>query len=121
MMRVARAGRLEGELHHRLWNRRRAAEARAAYARSSDGNCRCWEPFDRLSAGRRLRSILRFAHTGEVLGLAGQTIAGTRVVWCRDARLFGPCAVAAPLPRLAPPGQFSIRDARVERGLGAHR
>jgi uncharacterized iron-regulated membrane protein len=35
-----------------------------------------WEPFDRLSAGRRLRSILRFAHTGEVLGLAGQTIAG---------------------------------------------
>ena len=35
-----------------------------------------WEPFQSLSAGRRLRSILRFAHTGEVLGLAGQTIAG---------------------------------------------
>jgi uncharacterized iron-regulated membrane protein len=34
------------------------------------------EPFQSLSAGRRLRSILRFAHTGEVLGLAGQTIAG---------------------------------------------
>jgi uncharacterized iron-regulated membrane protein len=35
-----------------------------------------WEPFESLSAGRRLRSIARFAHTGEVLGLAGQTIAG---------------------------------------------
>jgi uncharacterized iron-regulated membrane protein len=35
-----------------------------------------WEPFASLSAGRRLRSILRFAHTGEVAGLLGQTIAG---------------------------------------------
>jgi uncharacterized iron-regulated membrane protein len=35
-----------------------------------------WEPFASLSAGRRLRSYLRFAHTGEVLGLFGQTIAG---------------------------------------------
>jgi uncharacterized iron-regulated membrane protein len=35
-----------------------------------------WEPFQSLSTGRRLRSILRFAHTGEVLGLVGQTIAG---------------------------------------------
>ena len=35
-----------------------------------------WEPFSTQTAGRRLRSILRFAHTGEVLGLTGQTIAG---------------------------------------------
>jgi uncharacterized iron-regulated membrane protein len=35
-----------------------------------------WEPFDSLSSGRRLRSYLRFAHTGEVWGLTGQTIAG---------------------------------------------
>jgi uncharacterized iron-regulated membrane protein len=35
-----------------------------------------WEPFASLSAGRRLRSYLRFAHTGEVLGLFGQTVAG---------------------------------------------
>lgn len=35
-----------------------------------------WEPFSSLSAGRRLRSYMRFAHTGEVWGLAGQTIAG---------------------------------------------
>lgn len=35
-----------------------------------------WEPFSSQTPGRRLRSVLRFAHTGEVLGLFGQTIAG---------------------------------------------
>jgi uncharacterized iron-regulated membrane protein len=35
-----------------------------------------WEPFESLSAGRRLRSYMRFAHTGEAWGLTGQTIAG---------------------------------------------
>lgn len=35
-----------------------------------------WETFDQLSPGRRARSWLRFAHTGEYYGLAGQTVAG---------------------------------------------
>jgi uncharacterized iron-regulated membrane protein len=35
-----------------------------------------WEPFSSFTKGRQLRSILRFAHTGEVLGIPGQTIAG---------------------------------------------
>jgi uncharacterized iron-regulated membrane protein len=35
-----------------------------------------WEPFEALSTGRRIRSYARFLHTGEVLGLAGQTVAG---------------------------------------------
>ena len=35
-----------------------------------------WQPFSAGTPGRRLRSVLRFAHTGEVLGPAGQTIAG---------------------------------------------
>ncbi|MEO7270978.1 MAG: PepSY-associated TM helix domain-containing protein, partial [Vicinamibacterales bacterium] len=35
-----------------------------------------WEGPAELSAGRRARSWLRFAHTGEVYGLVGQTIAG---------------------------------------------
>lgn len=35
-----------------------------------------WEPFSSNTSGRRLRSILRFAHTGEVLGIPGQTLAG---------------------------------------------
>jgi uncharacterized iron-regulated membrane protein len=35
-----------------------------------------WQPFASLSAGRKARSFLRFAHTGEYFGLMGQTIAG---------------------------------------------
>jgi uncharacterized iron-regulated membrane protein len=35
-----------------------------------------WEGFEAGTAGRKLRSLLRFAHTGEVLGLPGQFIAG---------------------------------------------
>lgn len=35
-----------------------------------------YEEFAAQSRGRRTRSMLRFAHTGEVLGIAGQTIAG---------------------------------------------
>jgi uncharacterized iron-regulated membrane protein len=35
-----------------------------------------WEPFLSYNAGRRLRSWLRFLHTGEAGGVAGQTVAG---------------------------------------------
>ena len=35
-----------------------------------------WEGFDAGTRGRRLRTLLRFAHTGEVAGLAGQAVAG---------------------------------------------
>lgn len=35
-----------------------------------------WEPFASYTTGRKLRSYLRFAHTGEVFGVPGQTIAG---------------------------------------------
>ena len=34
------------------------------------------EMFSDQSQGRRWRSLLRFAHTGEVLGIVGQTVAG---------------------------------------------
>lgn len=33
-------------------------------------------PFSSLSTGRKARSVIRFLHTGEVLGVAGQTVAG---------------------------------------------
>ena len=49
---------------------------RAQLALASDGTERRWQPFESQSTARRWRSILRFAHTGEVLGFAGQTIAG---------------------------------------------
>jgi uncharacterized iron-regulated membrane protein len=35
-----------------------------------------WEPFEALSAGMRGRLFMRFLHTGEYYGVAGQTIAG---------------------------------------------
>jgi uncharacterized iron-regulated membrane protein len=35
-----------------------------------------WEPYSNNTRGRRLRTWLRFAHTGEVYGLVGQTVAG---------------------------------------------
>ena len=35
-----------------------------------------WEGFDAITPGRQLRTVLRFAHTGEVLGLPGQAVAG---------------------------------------------
>lgn len=40
------------------------------------GDVVSWEPFSTESRPERVRSILRYAHTGEVLGIAGQTIAG---------------------------------------------
>ncbi len=47
------------------------AKARDAFAWPADR-----ETFANLSAGRRLRSWLRFAHTCEIYGLTGQTVAG---------------------------------------------
>jgi uncharacterized iron-regulated membrane protein len=35
-----------------------------------------WDPYNSQPAGQRLRTWLRFGHTGEVWGMAGQTIAG---------------------------------------------
>jgi uncharacterized iron-regulated membrane protein len=49
--------------------------AQLALDRATGGVVR-WEPASNNTAGRRLRSWLRFAHTGEVYGLAGQTVAG---------------------------------------------
>ena len=49
--------------------------AELALERASGRELR-WQPFSAGSVGRRLRTILRFAHTGEVLGLVGQTVAG---------------------------------------------
>jgi uncharacterized iron-regulated membrane protein len=41
-----------------------------------DGSEPRWESFASQTTGRRVRSISRFLHTGEVLGVPGQTIAG---------------------------------------------
>jgi uncharacterized iron-regulated membrane protein len=40
------------------------------------GSVVSYEDFSTLSTGRRIRNVMRFAHTGEVLGIPGQTVAG---------------------------------------------
>ena len=41
-----------------------------------DGSVLEWRTFSDASRGSRTRSIIRFLHTGEVLGIIGQTLAG---------------------------------------------
>ena len=43
-----------------------------------------WEPFSSNTRGRQLRSILRFAHTGEVVGLAGHM----SIFWFLNRRIL---------------------------------
>jgi uncharacterized iron-regulated membrane protein len=40
------------------------------------GEVRDWTPFSSQSPGQRARTLIRFLHTGEALGVVGQTIAG---------------------------------------------
>jgi uncharacterized iron-regulated membrane protein len=41
-----------------------------------NGDVVAYEAFSDLTMGRRIRNVMRFAHTGEALGVPGQTIAG---------------------------------------------
>ncbi len=43
---------------------------------ASTGAVASWAPFSSQTTGQKARSWIRFLHTGEALGLAGQTIAG---------------------------------------------
>jgi uncharacterized iron-regulated membrane protein len=43
---------------------------------SRTGEMTRYESFGDLTLGRRIRNTMRFAHTGEVLGIPGQTVAG---------------------------------------------
>jgi uncharacterized iron-regulated membrane protein len=51
-------------------------QLRSAATFDGDGQLVATETFGDQSLGRRIRSVMRFAHTGEVLGLTGQTVAG---------------------------------------------
>jgi uncharacterized iron-regulated membrane protein len=78
------------------------------------GNVVSYETFSGQSLGRRLRSISRFAHTGEVLGIVGQTVAGIAsaggavLVWTglslafRRLRAWLTRRVARPVPHRQP-------------------
>jgi uncharacterized iron-regulated membrane protein len=43
---------------------------------ASTGEVAAWAPFSSQSTGQKARSWIRFLHTGEALGIIGQTIAG---------------------------------------------
>jgi uncharacterized iron-regulated membrane protein len=51
-------------------------QAKSTVTMTPAGDAARSEAFGDQSRGRRLRSILRFAHTGEVVGWSGQTLAG---------------------------------------------
>jgi uncharacterized iron-regulated membrane protein len=43
---------------------------------AASGAVMAWQPFESQTPGRRARSWVRFLHTGEALGIVGQTVAG---------------------------------------------
>jgi uncharacterized iron-regulated membrane protein len=43
---------------------------------ATTGAVAAWAPFSSQSAGQKARSWVRFLHTGEALGVLGQTVAG---------------------------------------------
>jgi uncharacterized iron-regulated membrane protein len=50
-----------------------------SFARSTltvDGTAMRWEPYAQISLGQKVRGWMRFAHTGELGGLAGEAVAG---------------------------------------------
>lgn len=57
------------------WGTGGQPQKRGTLTLDAEGNLSKWEVFEDNNAGRRLRLWLRFLHTGEALGLAGQAIA----------------------------------------------
>jgi uncharacterized iron-regulated membrane protein len=43
---------------------------------AASGDVVAWQPFQSQTTGRRARTWIRFLHTGEALGIVGQTVAG---------------------------------------------
>jgi uncharacterized iron-regulated membrane protein len=106
-------------------------QLRSTLTLDRDGAALSYEDFSTQSPARQMRSIMRFAHTGEVLGLPGQTIAGIAtagsvvLVWTgialavrrgrawmgRRARAAGTVRAGAPQPQ----GGVSLAGARINR------
>lgn len=76
---------------------------------AATGGVAAWAPFSSQSTGQKARSWIRFLHTGEALGIVGQTIAGLvsftsiLMVWTGLAlayrRLLQPLWRRKPVPR----------------------
>ncbi len=69
-----------------------------------------WEPYEGLPTGQRLRTWMRFGHTGELWGLTGQIVAGLASA--------GSCALVYTGAALAWRRFTSWRSRRVRRQLG---
>ena len=91
-----------------------------------------WEPFSSLTPGRRLRSLLRFAHTGEVAGVFGQTVAalasagaallvwtGLALAWRRLRAWLAGRLRRPTVPAPTPPTEAAIHDSRPDYLEGA--
>ena len=78
-----------------------------AFARSqlaldaATGDIVRWEPYAEQSRGQKWRGWVRFGHTGELGGIAGQALAGIAVPRRSGPRLDGPGARVPPAPGLA--------------------
>ena len=76
-----------------------------------------WAPFSAGTPGRKARSILRFAHTGEIGGVPGQTLAGivslgaTILVWTGFALAFRRLIAWKARAKRGRDGDVSPRDA----------
>jgi uncharacterized iron-regulated membrane protein len=81
-----------------------------------------WEPFASYNAGRRMRSWFRFLHTGEVGGVAGQTVAGIATSGAAVLVWTGLWLAGRRLVRRIRRGRGETRtDARVAAGVGAEK
>jgi len=72
-------------------------QLRSTLTLTRGGEVTAREAFGDQTTGRQLRSVLRFAHTGEVLGIVGQTVAGLA---CAGATLMVWTGLALSLRRL---------------------
>jgi uncharacterized iron-regulated membrane protein len=85
-----------------------------------------WEPFSAGNAGRRLRSWIRFSHTGEAGGLPGQTIAAVASLGATFLTYTGISlalrrlrAAIGPARRMSRPGELAAGDYPILAPAGA--
>jgi uncharacterized iron-regulated membrane protein len=87
----------------------------AFFLDATSGELVKWERFSDLSNGRQARSWMRFLHTGEALGIVGQTLAGLASL---AAALMVWTGIALSLRRYS---AFRLRKkrAKIDRNLAA--
>ena len=80
-----------------------------------------WEPFSSYSKGRRIRSWLRFLHTGEAGGLAGETVAAIATAGAAMLVFTGICLALRRMWRYKERLRSDAEPAAQDRTLAASR